>query len=517
MSLDLAGLDHSSNVVRRQIEEEFRGLSAVFIVHRAGERQKSIEEKRNVIHGKPFGRKVYDAMLMSQSMHNDKSEFLGLIVNERKILHFFDQKHYTAVFFINADEFLVHDNAKHFLIHMAWHALSLYQSLLGKRDIPIEGALPTKIIKPSTDKLAQSKANLQADIFGAIIMEAQGHQKFIEDLARKRSQDTLQIKPGFIAETLPYTIAYEACQLVYDDLKPTLDKNSRLMHQSMELANEVLITYGEDVIEQWWTFSMPAQTMAWLGYSPSQILGYAIYICEDTNVRAIGYQIAELNNIDPDPLAEQTGFNAFGGMDTNERLHLLRCDETIQHAARQVSLQKSADTLYKMALEQDDQLLEGRGFGWSAPALISTAKAYESLDQLNTNLAEDFDMITFLSEHFHTKCSEIPWSQIEKLASEALDIIREGRAKSCYKDIIALTHKIKGDESLIKHFEAQRILAQEFKAQKENDENLSALSNVKDQESPKGMAAYLGDSYLDKDKTIEVVTPVSADTFKNES
>ena len=42
MSLDLATLDHTCNVVRRQIEDEFKNLTALFIVHNSGERAKNL-------------------------------------------------------------------------------------------------------------------------------------------------------------------------------------------------------------------------------------------------------------------------------------------------------------------------------------------------------------------------------------------------------------------------------------------------------------------------------------------
>lgn len=112
-----------------------------------------------------------------------------------------------------------------------------------------------------------------ADIFSAVMMEAQSHKDYIQQLAEKRCFEALVATPNFFPETHPYPIAYEASKLVYSDLKSHIDSKSKLIQQIMDLSSEVSLTYGNDSIQQWWDFARPAQEMAWQGYSDEKYWG----------------------------------------------------------------------------------------------------------------------------------------------------------------------------------------------------------------------------------------------------
>ena len=104
MSTDLTTLEHYCNVVRRQIEEEYRNLSPVFIIHKTGERDKAIIDKKNVIASKPYGNRVFNTLIQSKKKGAAHSQFWGVIVNKGGFFNLLGKKHYTAILFINSDE-----------------------------------------------------------------------------------------------------------------------------------------------------------------------------------------------------------------------------------------------------------------------------------------------------------------------------------------------------------------------------------------------------------------------------
>lgn len=418
MSLDFAGLDHNCNVIRRQMEEEFRNLAAVFIVHKTGEREKTIVDKRNLILSKPYGRKLYDILLSTKDVQLDSSKYLGIIVNQHKLFNLYLKKHHTAVFFINADRFYTDYNAQHYIYNLVWHALSDLDRItteMAKTNFP-----QTRLIKPEHDALEQSKRNLSADIFGALMMEIQGHHDYILQLAKRRSIEPLTDIPENVPETFPYPISYEACKLVYDDLKGTIDRKSRLMKQMMELASEVALTYGDTSIKEWWSFCRPTQEMAWQGHTEDKNLGYAIYTSENTFVRAFAYQIAELIDADPDPNIDSRIYNAFAPDEHNERIHKTKCGETIQSIVALAALQGSPNILRQEAGKEDAALIAGTlPCGWCGYALRRTADLFET--RLRN---EDHVPAEQLLEACYGELGALSWAQIKSLGNVIYQIRR---------------------------------------------------------------------------------------------
>lgn len=416
MSLDLATLDHVCNVVRRQVEDEYRNVSALFLIHNPGERAKVIADKRNMIMAKPYGRKIYDFLSMADYSKKNKSSFEGVLVHKNNYLNFLKKDHYTAIFFINTDEFALHDNVKHQLYHYVWHALTILDDIrLHPAKHQFKGN--AEIIKPEINKLLESQNNLMADVFGAILMEVEKHDGYIKTLADKRGRDTLSPTPYFVAELFPYPMAYEACQLIYDDLKTTLDKRSGLMGQVMDLAAEVAGTYGKTLLQQWLDFSKPAQEMAWLGYSAEQILDQAIYTSNDTHVRATAYLIAESMDIDPKTDNDFIAFNPFLDNVANQRLHERFSDDIFQKTAAQAVEDNDPSILSNKAIHQNRLLRQGHVSGWCASALLECSRYMRNNDNC--------DLESLTEEYFKHK-AHIAWQALSKISKIVLLSRRQG-------------------------------------------------------------------------------------------
>lgn len=417
MSLDIAELDHACNVVRRQVEEEFRNLSIQFIVHKAGEREKTVVAKKNHILSRPAGRKVYDRLIMTKNIHGESTEFTGLIVNHYKFFGLLNKKHHTAVFFINSDEFLIDQNAKHQLYHLVWHSVACYKESMQdtESDNKKKGSY---IIKAVEDKFQKSMHNLMADVFGAVMMEAQGHSGFIKDLNIKRATDALTPTKHYESDSYPFPVACEACQFVYDDLKDTIDPKTKIINQVMDLASEVSSTYGDSSIEEWRSFSVPAQEMAWMGYTPEEILGTAIYTSEDTHVRAIAYMIAETIDVEPETNIKNIFYNPFIEDAVNERNHTRDAEEHFQAVLADLEENGNVDVFKKEAKKQTMRLLMGVPTGWAAPALIKASQHYDN------NPENDFSKIR---QAYYECWQSLSWEFMKKLSDIIIDIKKSGQ------------------------------------------------------------------------------------------
>lgn len=486
MSLDLASIDHNCNVVRRQMEEEFRNFSPIFLVHRSGEREKTLVDKRNVIFAKPYGRKVYDYLTMTKEIDQDRTTFLGILVNQNKLVGVPLKKHYAAVFFINADDFHHDEYAQHHLYHLAWHALHALEDTSTRH---AKTYFPqTRLFKPSNDKLEQSKNNLMADIFGAVMMETLGHKGFILQLAKKLSADSLKATTHFFPETHPYPIAYEASKMVYDDLKPLIESKSKLIQQIMDLSYEVSLTYGDDALRQWWSFVRPAQEMAWQGIAEDKILGQAIYTSKDTFVRALAYQIAELVDIEPDSAADQNAYNPFAGNEYNARIHKIKCSETGQRIASIAILQNNSAIYYAEAQKQNQKLIEGTGCGWCAHALYETAQHFEKMIATQDDINADhlFDIFTKISQ-------KTSWDYIRKIANY-MHQLRRKDANGDYETLITITSKLKNAAHLHDYFK----ICTEAK-ESTDDQNPAISTHTKEDNPLAGKAAqYIKDPSITK-------------------
>lgn len=417
MSLDFVTLDHNCNVVRREIEEEFRNLSLLFIPHLKGERHKTFIDKRSFIQSKPHGRKIYDIISLNSILERDNSEFMGLIINNAHKLNILGRKNYTAVFFINASDFMFQDNSKQPIYHMVWHALLLYMrvSKFGGNGKANTDNNSGKIIKPRYNELKQAKNNLMADIFSAIMMEIEGNTRYIESLAQKRSNDSLSRIHGFLPENYPYPLTYEACRLLYDDIKSSIHEKKHLTQQVLDLTQEVAFIFDENSLLQWWEFSRSAQEMAWQDHTPEEILGNAIYTSDNTDVRALAYQLAELLETSPSSqTAGQGEYNPFAPEAVSRRLRDSQCEDTFGRLISIATLQSDPQIFYAEAEKQNNALLGGKVLAWCAPALEAAARCLEQ------EFKNPINFESFAGQHPSEKASQVFYNAQKSLSPEVL-------------------------------------------------------------------------------------------------
>ncbi len=359
MALDIASIEHTCNTLRRQIQEEFPDLALNFIVYQPGKLEKSIAHKRNELQEHP----AFGALApLLKKADPDREIFVTATAHEKKLLAFMARRKTLACVFLKDDgAFEDTDQLRHHALTLAWHALG---SIVENED-------PATVSTPVW-------RNMLADAFAALTMEMQGKKGFIRALAKKRSTMALEPKADYMAEDYPYPVVMDAAQLVYDDMRKASNLvKSKLFTQALEMTREIGITFNAGTVLQWEAFAKPAQEMAWLGVDKNKILSTAVHSSEDPYARSTAYMVAEILNIEPAVVSDNTLYNAFTDQEANERHHKKICDDLLQDLLARREAESNGEIFRKEMLKQNKRLLEGQLIGWCAPALGLAAQIFD--------------------------------------------------------------------------------------------------------------------------------------------
>jgi len=127
----------------------------------------------------------------------------------------------------------------------------------------------------------------------------------------------------------------------------------------------------ENTVRQWTSFIEPALEMVWGDISIAQILGAAIYTCDNVYNRSAAYMVAEILNTDPAPALQFEGYNAFSDTESQQRSHKLACFETFEYLQTHQYEIQNPNIYFETAQSLCNTLLNGKPNGFCAPALIA--------------------------------------------------------------------------------------------------------------------------------------------------
>lgn len=414
MTLERAALDHLCNVARRQAQEEFKDLTPLFVVHKGALKEKAVSRETSALLSYPDGEEILRAF--KKAAKTGESGFLGLFDGFRKgKLPFLKTPHLYALFFIDAEDYEALEDARAHIYHLLWHALDLREAYASGETGSFEAR--EQFIIPKADETKAAEKNLVADVFSALALEMQdqgaGH---IKKIAAWRAMKTLQAFSGYEAERFPYPVAMETTQLVYEDLKDSLDPKLRLYGRAAQLAKEVAMTHDAQSIRQWESFSFPAQEMAWAGREPEQILNAAVYASEDAYVKATAYLVSEAIDLKPQSLANADIYNPFAEPETNERYHRKACEAIFQTALAQALPTHDPAPFIQEAKRQSEMLARGELLGWCARALLAAAQIFEDKRQ------DDPAIPATLA--FWEAYNRAPWKSLQALGADIMKLKR---------------------------------------------------------------------------------------------
>lgn len=413
MNMNNVAIDHLCNVVRRDFEEEFRDLKIYILRHKNGEREAALSKQKDQILEYVGGEHIYE--LLNNQHEKEISEFLGICVDKPDgFFNAFASPVYTAVITINMDRYISEDNAMQYMYHMCWHALRLMQKIKSG-DIKLDK--DQHIIAPKYDRLEITRNNLMADVFGAHMIAHKGSEDFIITLAKERSLETLSKVMHHTPSYYAFPIAHEACSLIYNDLKDTLKQSRKPISLIMEMAEEVALTYDDRTLKKWWEFAEMAQELAWMNTTPEDILGYALYSCDDPYLRATAHQIYE--NIDKQPALHTNvkTYNPFASREDNKRYHKTKLEDAFKAAISNVSLDGEAHHFLSAAKKMNNDLLKGHFSGWCSYAFSKAHDVYISEEHKGD--------LEYVTKTFYNSIERTPWETLHEISKLILKIRRQ--------------------------------------------------------------------------------------------
>ena len=403
----------------RDIEHLYPGLSLFFIIHGTGKLRETLALSEHEIISHPSG-KAAQAIIRKHSK-NETSSFLGMAISsESKMFGFKRQEHLMAIFTVNEDDFDDETDATTTIYHLVWHAIDLYEI---RQQPQYRNKFRSGPMVPKRSALNLSKANLQADMFAAILGHLRDKDDILNHIVKKRGQDSLCAVTGKKAEDFPSIIAFEACKFALKECDETPPAREEQIARARKISLEIGHAFEEHNIREWWNYSIPAQDMAWRGYKQEQILGAALNTSEDPFVRSIGYLVQEVTGIEDVPAsALENAYNSFVDPEKHVNLHREMVDAIFQEVIALGVEESSSRPILDAANFQNEALTEGRILGWCANALQDAARAFERALLNGASPAHAAKM------QFEGNRKEPTWEDLQKLGDEVVDQKRQGVA-----------------------------------------------------------------------------------------
>ncbi len=407
------------NDVTQEVEKAYAGLSLCFVTHQSGKIRESIALAEHEVISHPAGNAA--RTILRKHTTNDQSSFLGLaITTKSKMMGFKKTDHLLGLFNVNINEFENLDEARAQIYHLAWHAIDLYEI---RQQPQYRNKFKKGPMIPKRSPMNAAKAFLQADVFAISLSALRKENDLLNLLSSRRAHSSLEAKSNFKPEDFPSTIAMDICKLAIDDLTSKNIQKEDHIQRARKLSIDVGHTFDEENIRQWWNFTIPAQDMAWRGFSKEQILGAAIHTSSDPFVRSIGFLIQGVTHVEPvaaDTLKQ--GYNAFIDPEILASLHKEMVDTIFEDAIIKGLEESSNRPFLNAANSLNEALTEGHILGWCSNALQDAAHAFERA-LLNGAPPDQAARMQFEGNKSHPK-----WETLKEIGKDIVDQKRQGFA-----------------------------------------------------------------------------------------
>ncbi len=397
--IDPSKLINYCTEISRNVRRTFPHLDLHFLIYQSGEKIDKIARLMPHLASHP----AHDAaasLLKFKTIDKDNSGFLGLVDGYETVhLRLKDkQKKSLAFIALNISQYSKFDdatNAAHFFTAQLMDALannsSQNQSFQKKNQFDI------------------CQLNLKSDIYSVLHMANEGLYDAARNLAVKRAIETMMAQTTIKPEDNPFPLTLDVLNYTFEHhlLSSIISKSPSPMVGMFQLAHQISSCFEIENIESWIHFANCSQTMAWSGFSASQILGAAINTSTDPFIKAIGHLLSELTNLSP-IAAEHipAGYNPFVPDEINLINHERLIDDTFEMSLIHMIEADSALPLLRVANNQNEALIKGKISGWCASALQAAAKAY-NLTKDNQDMAIKSARLAFESSRIQSN-----WNQL---------------------------------------------------------------------------------------------------------
>ncbi|MFP4097170.1 MAG: hypothetical protein ACLFP8_00690 [Alphaproteobacteria bacterium] len=423
MPIDLKTASHQCSAIKRLIQRCYPRLHIRYVLHKENEREKvfAIESRQLTLH--PAGKYILENPNKKEFrtiLQQNHSRFVCIAKQHSPgFLRFFRQKSYMALCFMNYERF---DSVEHFRNHaynIAWHAIALHNdhekasSRHSKKNEDNERFNDdNNILTPVLDSAQYDRRNLLGDIFSACIQTIQGRKEAFDFLAKQRINSTLNASKGFHAEHFPFPMCIDTLEYVFKDNINQEKTEKHPVLAAVKITENIGKTYNQTSIEQWLTFSLPVQQMAWAGYDTRTILGAALYTSENTYAQSIADMIAERISIKPQIITHLQDYNPFTAPEANARMHRKLCLDLLYNLLARLILPEDHKIVIEVISKQNTLLLEGKVMSWCVPALIPIEELIRQCPSKDMMP----DLLNQAMKMFEKEIDNIPWETLAHLS-----------------------------------------------------------------------------------------------------
>lgn len=428
MAVEKDSIQAICDKVTQHVASLYEGLHLHFIIHGQADFNEMLSLSEHIIITHPASNAAQS--IIRRQTTNNKTSFLGMAIHQKKkMMGLKNEDKILALFNLNINDLENEAEAIETIYHLAWHAIDLYEI---RKEPQYRKKFSDGPMIPKRSALNLSKANMQADIFSALVVELSEQQPSIQNIAMRRSVNSLRAIAHIRAEDYPYIVASQACELALSELKNELASEPQNLKAIIEKCRQVSLDIGqafdEESIKQWWNYTKPAQDMAWRGFSKEDILGAAVNTCDDTFVRATSLLVSQTTNIEPSPAsALEYTYNAFLDTKSQAIAHSKLIDTVFEDAMTEVEDDGSngdsgSRALMNAANKQNEKLTEGHILGWCANALQEAAHAFEKALISGSSPTQAARM------QFEGNKGDTSWDTLKELGEDIVDQKRNGFA-----------------------------------------------------------------------------------------
>jgi hypothetical protein len=419
MALQIDTVTQACRQLTRQIRENYKSLTVHFVPHHDGQRFEALGmTAQEIIHHPAADTAIH---LMQKSRMNEDSSLLGTVLARKNI--FFGlawREDLLSLCTINIDHFKDVKDTQMQSWHLAWHAIDAYH-YHHKGESSKSAGLDKNIVVRRRNTLQIARANLQADIFSAIMCTFLGDRDSWKRIGITRAQNILEARSIHMPEFYPYVIALESLEYCLSTFLEKVPSRRQMIPTALKIARDINKSIDDETLTNWFSFCGSAQDMAWRGFKKEHIISAAINTSPDTFIRTTGHLLKEVIQIDSASFLDiSDSYSPFADDSFNQNLHEKMIEQIFEDVITKGISLHSSEPFIKLANKQNEELTEGRILGWCASALQSAGRTLEKSDRSSKHI-EAAVRQELRDEKNHTE-----WTHLQDLGRRVVEHQREG-------------------------------------------------------------------------------------------
>jgi hypothetical protein len=416
---EISNLENFCSRISSEIGNLFSNLSLYIIVSNPEKKADAVASIVSKLTGHPAFNEAFP-ILKAYVNSGMKSEFLGVAEGQESIVFSFNTKPITLAFIaIDTslyDEYTKATQATYYLLSLF---LDTYSNHL-KKPLNVNGSIFLQKLSPALT----CKQNLKADIYSILQLLREGQYDAPQLLAKQRCMDAITPQSKFNPEDFAFPIALDVIAYTIEkQIYATVsNRGSSPLVTQYQLAEQIASCFEIENFQSWIQFCNNSQTMAWSGFSPSDILGAAVNTSTNPFIKAIGHMLSEITNLPPSEESHLPfGYNPFLAEEINKIRHERAAEETFEMILIHVIEAESHLPLLRVANNQNEALIKGKIVGWCASSLHAAAKAYMGAKQ------RGIPPIQAARLEFQSAYLQTNWNILKDLKQHIIEVYREGK------------------------------------------------------------------------------------------